>query len=113
MAKKIDTTTDTVTFNGETYVKQGSQVVDTTPTVKQIVVADRGWVFVGDTTTDEEGNVTISNAKVIRVWGTTKGLGQLALEGSQKDTVLDDSGVVRVPSGSVIAVFNVADGVSL
>ena len=72
----------------------------------QIVVADRGWNFIGNTSGDDDV-ITISNAKVIRYWGTTKGLGQLALEGKQSKTILDDAGTVRIPMKSVIAVFDV------
>lgn len=32
---------------------------------------------------------TLDNAAVVRRWGTTRGLGQLGLEGPTKETVLD------------------------
>lgn len=73
---------------------------------KQIVVADRGWVFLGDVYSDDKGDKLINDAKVVRVWGTTKGLGELALTGPTSKTVLDESGTVRVPARSVIAVFD-------
>ena len=44
----------------------------------QIVVLDRGFVYVGDVALDGDW-VVVANAKNIRVWGTSKGLGQLAL----------------------------------
>ena len=58
---------------------------------KVILIAQRGWVFVGDdvSTTDE---VKLKNAFCIRRWGTTNGLGQLALEGPQPETILDPIG---------------------
>jgi hypothetical protein len=63
--------------------------------MKSIVCVTAGWVFVGEyapaTTTTP---ASISNAAVIRKWGTTAGLGQLALEGMQKDTILDPCGSV-------------------
>lgn len=73
---------------------------------KQIVVADRGWVFVGNVFSDLNGDKLINNAKVVRVWGTTKGLGELAINGPTEKTVLDDSGTVHVPARSVIAIFD-------
>ena len=73
---------------------------------KQIVVADRGWVFVGDVYADDNGDRLINDAKVVRVWGTTKGLGELALTGPTSKTVLDDSGTVRIPSRSVVAILD-------
>ena len=73
---------------------------------KKIVVADRGWVFVGDVLSDLNGDKLINNAKVVRVWGTTKGLGELAINGPTAKTVLDESGTVRIPARSVIAMFD-------
>ena len=61
---------------------------------KRIIVADRGWVFVGDCEDNDDGSVTIRKAKTIRRWGTTKGLGQLA-NGPTSQTVVDEGGTVR------------------
>jgi hypothetical protein len=41
--------------------------------------------------------VTIDKARNIRRWGTSAGLGQLALEGPQENTRLDNCGSVRAP----------------
>lgn len=68
---------------------------------KRIVIVQSGWVFVGDYELDD--CVRLTNASCIRVWGTTAGLGQLALKGPQKNTVLDFTGVVDVPLTSVVA----------
>ena len=65
-----------------------------------IVVLDRGFVYVGDVAHDGEWCV-IRNAKNIRVWGTTQGLGELVGGPTQK-TVLDAVGVVRAPARAVI-----------
>lgn len=59
------------------------------------MIGQRGWVFVGDFATEGE-QIVLSNAKCVRKWGTTKGLGQLALAGPTKDTVLDECGTVRM-----------------
>lgn len=67
-----------------------------------IVVADRGFVYVGRATVDERNNVLIREAKCIRVWGTTEGLAQLALQGPQSKTILDKAGTVRIPSHAVM-----------
>ena len=42
---------------------------------------------------------------VIRVWGTTAGLGEIALKGPTKDTVLDFAGTVDVPHSKVLSVI--------
>lgn len=71
-------------------------------TGKQIVILDRGFVYVGDVTVDGD-MLTIAAAKNVRRWGTTKGLGELAAKGPLKTTVLDDAGTVRAPLRAVIA----------
>ncbi len=66
----------------------------------QIVVADRGFVYVGKVTVDGD-HATITNARNIRKWGTSNGLGEL-VDGPTKDTVLDQVGEVLVPMRAVI-----------
>jgi len=68
----------------------------------RIVIAQRGWIFVGEYSEEGE-HAILHNAKCIRRWGTTKGLGQLAEDGPQSSTILDHAGVVRVPMASKIA----------
>lgn len=59
----------------------------------KIVVLQRGWVMIGRWS--EKGDIcSLDDAYVIRRWGTTKGLGQLALEGKQSGTTLDKAGHV-------------------
>jgi hypothetical protein len=65
-----------------------------------IVVIQSGWVFVG-TMTKGDSMVTLTDAACVRRWGTTMGLGQLALSGPTKETVLEPSGIVQVPLHAV------------
>lgn len=58
---------------------------------RYIVIGNRGNVVVGDLIIRGSTGY-LSNASVIRRWGTSKGLGQLALEGKQPDTILDFCG---------------------
>jgi hypothetical protein len=60
----------------------------------QIVVADQGWVLVGNVS-DYEKVMLIENSHCIRVWGTSRGLGQL-VNGPTEKTILDPMGTVRV-----------------
>jgi hypothetical protein len=73
-----------------------------------IVVADRGHVWVGDVVTDGEW-ANIKGARIIRLWGTTKGLNQLANEGPLSGTKLDDRADVRVSMKAVIAIIPTKD----
>ena len=72
------------------------------PTRKQIVICQRGFVYVGDVAR-EGSDLVILNAKNIRKWGTTYGLGQLAMEGKTSETKLDLAGTVRVHELAVVA----------
>jgi len=71
---------------------------------QQIVIADRGWVFVGRA--QVEGDcVRIENARCVRYWGTTRGLGELADGGPTKTTKLDPMGTIVLPARAVIGVL--------
>jgi len=74
--------------------------------MKQIVIAQRSWIFVGDVERSGD-DVTITNAQCIRRWGTTKGLGELAKNGPTKNTILDDMGTVRLHALAVVASLDV------
>lgn len=66
----------------------------------QIVVADRGFVYVGKTVVEGDF-VRVTNARNIRIWGTTKGLGEL-VGGPTSSTRLDEVGEVLLPLKAVI-----------
>lgn len=59
---------------------------------RSIIVLQSGWVFVGTKEHETEQTITYSDAATIRVWGTTKGLGELAINGATATTVLDKCG---------------------
>jgi hypothetical protein len=71
----------------------------------QIVVVDRGFVYVGQVTLEPDW-CTIREARNIRYWGTTRGLGQLALEGPTTTTKLDEIGIVRIPMRALISLID-------
>ena len=107
----------TISIDGTEYVRANS-VKDPVPSAWRIVVGQNGHVFVGrycvapakntppfsvSGTFDE---VVLYDAKVIRFWGTTAGLGELALNGPTPKTVLDKCGVVRLHPLSVVATLD-------
>ncbi len=68
----------------------------------KIAVIDSGWVIVGTQHhPTAPGIVTITNASVVRVWGTSKGLGQIAMDGPTKETKLDPIGTVYVERSQI------------
>ena len=86
---------NTITINGIEYVQKGTETTPQTIGDKRIIVADRGWVFVGDCEDHEDGSVTIRNTQNIRNWGTTRGLGELVNGPIANKTKFDPYGVVR------------------
>ena len=57
----------------------------------KIVVLQRGWVLVGNFREVSETEHELTDASVIRQWGTTKGLGEL-VKGPTPSTTLDPCG---------------------
>jgi hypothetical protein len=86
------------------YVRKDS--LCTTDTKVQIFVLDRGFVYIGTSDGKTPDGIVIKNAHNIRVWGTTKGLGEL-VSGPTSKTVLDKVGTVRVPIQAIISIIDV------
>ena len=90
----MDNTQNTISIDGTDYVRADSvNGKDFSSSPVRIVVLQRGWVVVGYYAEDGD-KVTIERAKVIRRWGTTKGLGELAT-GPVSESVLDPAGLVE------------------
>lgn len=94
------TTPQTISIDGTDYVRADSITTPHTDSTVRIVVLQRGWVVVGRYTEDGD-DVTIDSASVIRVWGTTKGLGEL-VDGPTSSTKLDKAGTVKAHRGAVV-----------
>ena len=88
------------------YVKKDS-VVKASGEIR-IVILQRGWVFVGYFR--QSGHACkLEAASVVRVWGTTKGLGEIALNGPTDKTVLDPCPNVRFHELTVVAMIDCAE----
>jgi hypothetical protein len=83
--------------------------VDVTPkgSKVKIVVLQRGWVAVGEYARDGS-EVVLTNAATIRVWGTTKGLGEL-FSGPTSSTKLDKAGTMRIEELTTVLTMDVED----
>lgn len=73
-----------------------------------IAIIDRGWVFIARVS-ESPSSIELSNAACIRYWGTTKGIGQLALEGPQRATKIDEAGTVTVPRTAIVALIDAVE----
>jgi len=94
---------DKITLNGIVYIPASEFCNPVAIGDVRIIVADRSWVWVGNCKDEDNGDVTITNAKNIRIWGTTKGLGEL-VNGPTSKTITDDYGTVRCRPIITIAV---------
>ena len=84
-----------IRINGIDYVPKDTQVEKDINSDIKIVVLQRGWIVVGRFSR-EGAQCKLSNASVIRTWGTTNGLGEIAKNGPTSSTKLDKShGVVE------------------
>lgn len=75
----------------------------------RIVILPAGWVIVGRLIQDDAERV-LYNAAVIRIWGTSRGLGEIAEEGPTDKTVLDPCGTFRWQRGTEIGQIDCAYG---
>ena len=99
----------TIEVNGEKYVSEADYKAKkgtVTPSKKQIVILQRGWVAVGDFS-QKGDECTLSNSAIIRIWGTTKGLGELAENGPLSSTKIDKCPDLRFHLLTVIARMDV------
>jgi hypothetical protein len=70
-----------------------------------IVVMQNRFVSVG-VLEQQDGWLILDNAQVVRRWGTTRGLGEIAENGPTKDTKLDPTPRQRIPLHTVIKVID-------
>lgn len=95
---------DTLTVNGVNYVPVA------TPSPIRIVIMQRGWSMVGRYELDPETQIiTLTDASVIRRWGTTRGLGEIAEGGPTPQTELDPAGRVECHLLTTVAILDCAE----
>ncbi len=70
-----------------------------------MVIADRGHVWVGKVTTDADW-AHIEGGRIIRLWGTTKGLNEL-VKGPLSGTKVDSPADLKVSRKAIIAIVPV------
>ncbi|MFA6067546.1 MAG: hypothetical protein WC810_03095 [Janthinobacterium sp.] len=99
----MDTKVNEISINGIVYVPKSTQQEKEIVGDIKIVILQRGWVMVGRLERNNS-NCKLHNAAVIRSWGTTKGLGEIAKNGPTDKTFLDKTyGVVEFDYLTVVA----------
>ena len=100
----MSTSPKTVTIDGQTYVS-GDLAPEPSPI--KIVILQRGWAMVGHIAEDGDRYI-LTRAAVIRRWGTTRGLGEIAAGGPTAETVLDPAGRVEIHKLTTVALLDCA-----
>lgn len=76
--------------------------------MKKIVVLERGWVIVGNV--EQEGDCfVLTSGAVVRRWGTSKGLGELAEMGPLPETILDPLPTTKFHYNKIIMSINCSE----
>ena len=96
-------TSKTIEINGVTYYSEKPKEFD--GDIK-IVILQRGWCMVGKFERDGS-ECKLHQASVIRIWGTTQGLGEIAEKGPTSSTQLDKTnGLVEFDYLTVVATIS-------
>ncbi len=96
-------TINEIEINGIKYVQKSSIPPQQITGDIKIVILQRGWVMVGRFERNES-ECKLHNASVIRLWGTSKGVGEIAANGPLSGTKLDKChGVVEFDYLTVVA----------
>jgi hypothetical protein len=77
-----------------------------------ILVLRDYWCLLGEIIAEDAETYTLADASVIRRWGTTAGLGQLAFDGIRKDTILDRQPRTIVRKHNISFVMEVSDNLT-
>jgi len=97
---------ETITIDDVKYIRADS--VDDAKKYEgdiKIIIADRGFVYVG-VAEETDDFVRLTSASNIRIWGTTKGIGEL-VNGPLSATKLDKVGTIRIPCRAIISIIDV------
>lgn len=100
---------ETITLNGKTYKEIDPNAKDIKPAVKTdhiIVIAQRGWIFIGYKDKSVKDELVLLNAEVVRKWSNGKGIGGLA-EKDDSAYVRDAVGTIRFPNEAIICAIDV------
>ena len=70
---------------------------------RRIIVLSSGWVFMGEYhEATPNAPAFVTEAQNIRKWGTTAGLGEIALRGPTKETQLDPVGLLLLDNAQSV-----------
>ena len=100
---------ETIKIDEVEYIRKDRVQIQEPKGDLKIAILQRGWVMLGRF--ERTGNdCKLHNAHVIRIWGTKKGLGELAGMGPTNNTILDKCyGVVEFDYLTIVALISVEE----
>lgn len=103
---------ETITINGDTYIKFDASKKDIKPAVDTdhiIVIAQRGWIFEGHKDNSVKDKIQLLNANVVRSWSNQKGIGGLCKKALKSDYKLDEVGTISFANEAIIATIDITE----
>ncbi len=97
------TETGEITLNGKTYVEKSKATTAPISTDHIIVIAQRGWIFIGHRNKDVTDKIQLLDSYVVRSWNNGKGIGGLVK--NKAGYTLDAAGQIEFPNEAIIAVL--------
>ncbi len=100
---------DTMTINGEEWVRRADLPAQYEEREHVCVICTNGWIFEGRKVGEEDGDLLLADAHVVRKWENGLGIGGIADPEHFGDYTLDAVGSVRVHGRAVISVIAIRD----
>ena len=100
---------ETININGSQYVRLSDVPAAPVLGERAVIVADRGFIYVGQIAIEPDGSIVLSNAANIRKW-ERGGIGGLISDPVATGVVLDTMTYpVLFPPGTVLQIIRVPD----
>ena len=103
-----NTSIETITINGVQYVRADTLAASVEPPGDRVVViADRGFIYAGNMTRNEDGSILLRNAVNVRRW-KKGGMGGLLSDPVAAKATLDPVAYpIEFPAGTVLQIAKV------
>ena len=100
---------ETININGTEYVKK-SDIPEAAPAGNRaVIIADRGFIYCGNMTRNEDGSIVLAQAKNIRKWDKN-GMGGLLSDPVAAGATLDPVAYpIEFPAGTVLQIVSVPE----
>lgn len=98
----------TLSIDGVDYIREDSvQGLSPIETSHIIVIAQRGFIFIGHQNLGVSDKVQLLNASIVRKWTNGRGIGGLVKEAHKDEYTLDPVGQVEFSPEGIIATLKV------